>query len=184
MMPSFDALAVFIGGRYAPDTLNLTTDWQPNDGVVNTFSMSHDGVGELVAFSGTSAVGKWMQMEQLRGLDHMDITGFSLFTEVTGVYSSLAKLLASLPVDAEARSSTFSEDVHASVSSSVSSLVSARASIQTTADLEKRCESPATTYAEKYCTALLTQARESSGAALKAEKQSSTSKGCVARVRR
>ncbi|KAL4106417.1 hypothetical protein PRIC1_004468 [Phytophthora ramorum] len=67
MNPAFDALAVFIGSRYAPDTLHLTTDWQANDGVVNTISMSHDGLGELLTFTGTSEIGKWHQMEQLTG---------------------------------------------------------------------------------------------------------------------
>ncbi|KAL3667760.1 hypothetical protein V7S43_007313 [Phytophthora oleae] len=58
MNPAFDALSVVLGSRYAPDTLKLTTEWQPNDGVVNTFSMSHDGLGELVKFSGKSEIGK------------------------------------------------------------------------------------------------------------------------------
>ncbi|KAL4174395.1 hypothetical protein KRP22_006333 [Phytophthora ramorum] len=199
MNPAFDALAVFIGSRYAPDTLHLTTDWQANDGVVNTISMSHDGLGELLTFTGTSEIGKWHQMEQLTGLDHMDITGFSLFREITDIYVSLAKLLASLPIDSEARSVVFSKDVHDTVNSSISSLITARSSIRTTDDLEKLCEDSSNEYKARYCSVLLAGARERNttgtstksvpSVAIKASKNDAarptTSKtGCAARVRR
>ncbi|GMF33658.1 unnamed protein product [Phytophthora lilii] len=197
MNPAFDALSVFIGSRYAPDTLHLTTDWQPNDGVVNTISMSHDGIGELVKFSGASHIGKWVQMEQLTGLDHMDITGFSLFRQVTDIYSSLCKLLISLPVDTEARSMVFDKEVHETVTRTITSLVSARSSIQTIADLERLCEDPSTTYAANYCSVLLEKARtdnqtatitaNSSSVVAKPDYISSRSRttrtGCTARVR-
>ncbi|KAF4319417.1 hypothetical protein BBO99_00006339 [Phytophthora kernoviae] len=115
MNPAFDVLSVFLGSRYAPDKLNLTTDWQPNDGVVNTMSMSHDGLGELMPYSGLSEIGKWNQMEVLTGFDHMDVTGFSLFSKIIDIYSSLAQLLASLPVNGEARSSVYNKEVHTTV---------------------------------------------------------------------
>ncbi|RLN57711.1 hypothetical protein BBP00_00007397, partial [Phytophthora kernoviae] len=110
MNPAFDALSLFLGSRYAPDKLNLTTDWQPNDGVVNTMSMSHDGLGELMPYSGLSEIGKWNQMDELTGFDHMDVTGFSLFSKIIDIYSSLAQLLASLPVNGEARSSVYNKE--------------------------------------------------------------------------
>ncbi|KAG6617535.1 putative lipase [Phytophthora cinnamomi] len=185
MNPAFDALSVFLGSRYAPDTLHLTTDWQPNDGVVNTISMSHDGVGELVKFSGTSQIGKWVQMEQLTGLDHMDITGFSLFRGIKDIYSSLAKLVTSLPADSEARSITFNKEVHTSVNGAISSLVSARSRVQTVDDVKKLCKDSSTSYAKKYCATLLKQARKSKGTTTVANKSSNVAKaGCSARIRR
>ncbi|KAJ8521742.1 hypothetical protein ON010_g17780 [Phytophthora cinnamomi] len=56
MLPLLDPLALILGGRYAPDTLKLSTDWQPNDGVVNTISMDSDGVGPTVTYAGAVCV--------------------------------------------------------------------------------------------------------------------------------
>ncbi|KAG7396440.1 hypothetical protein PHYBOEH_002257 [Phytophthora boehmeriae] len=192
MNPAFDALSVFLGSRYAPDELNLSTDWQPNDGVVNTVSMGHDGLGELVSYSGIAEVGKWNQMDELTGFDHLDVTGFSLFSKIIDIYSSLAQLLATLPVETEARSSVYNKDVHSTVTGAISSLISDRSNIQTQEELVKICENPVNSYAENYCKMLLAQAQKNNTAPITGEVDtgipkvvrsiSTTSKtGCAAR---
>ncbi|KAF1788730.1 Alpha/Beta hydrolase fold [Phytophthora cactorum] len=89
MLLPLDPLAVFLGGRYAPDKLKLSTDWQPNDGVVNTFSMGSDGVGAAVTFAGASQLGKWNKMPLLNRLDHLAVVGITLHTQVLDLTMSL-----------------------------------------------------------------------------------------------
>ncbi|KAF1771799.1 Alpha/Beta hydrolase fold [Phytophthora cactorum] len=98
MLLPLDVLSIFLGSRYAPDTLSLTTDWQPNDGAVNTISMNQDYVGDIVEFDGSSVIGKWNQMTQLTGLDHLAVTGITLLYQIFGIYEAHAELLYSLPV--------------------------------------------------------------------------------------
>ncbi|KAF1778852.1 Alpha/Beta hydrolase fold [Phytophthora cactorum] len=97
MLLPLDVLSIFLGSRYAPDTLSLTTDWQPNDGAVNTISMNQDYVGDIVEFDGSSVIGKWNQMTQLTGLDHLAVTGITLLYQIFGIYEAHAELLYSLP---------------------------------------------------------------------------------------
>ncbi|RLN21200.1 hypothetical protein BBJ28_00023753 [Nothophytophthora sp. Chile5] len=162
MLPALDVTSIFLGSRYAPDDLGLSTDWQPNDGAVNTISMSQDYVGELVTYSGTSEIGKWNEMQQLTGLDHMAITGFTLFTEVFDIYLSHAQLLVSLPVDSSERSisSLFNELVNSTIGSAISSLISAASNVQSAADVEELCSSPADSYAESYCETMTARAKD------------------------
>ncbi|KAG7396439.1 hypothetical protein PHYBOEH_002256 [Phytophthora boehmeriae] len=128
MLLPLDVTSIFLGSRYAPDTMGLSTDWQPNDGAVNTISMSQDYVGELVSFDGTSVLGKWNEMTQLAGLP-------------TG--SSSSRRLAA------------NSTVTATLNSVITSLNTAAASIQTQGDLEALCENPINTYAENYCANML-----------------------------
>lgn len=169
MLFILDPFSVFVGGRYAVDTLGLSTDWQPNDGLVNTISQSQDLVGDLVVFDGTAQIGKWNQMEQLTGLDHLAVIGFTLLEEVYDIYEAQAQLLYSLPADsgasthralladADTTATTSPQAIlaNASVTSAISSLVSAAASIQTGDDLKSLCASTTSSLAAAYCAKML-----------------------------
>lgn len=166
MLLPLDVTSIFIGGRYTVDTLGFSTDWQPNDGVVNTVSQSQDYVGELVSFSGTSQIGKWNSMTQLSGMDHEAVTGLTLFNEVYDLYLAHVELLASLPADSSSRrlddNSTENTTANAltvlaaaSVETAISSLNTAAASVQSTSDVEALCASPSNTFAANYCANML-----------------------------
>ncbi|KAG6617193.1 putative lipase [Phytophthora cinnamomi] len=157
MLLPLDVLSIFLGSRYAPDTLGLSTDWQPNDGAVNTISMSQDYVGDLVEFDGSSEIGKWNQMTQLAGLDHLAVTGVTLLYQVLGIYEAHMELLYSLPVGSSSsrRLVTANSTVTTKLNSAISSLNTATASIQSQEDLEVLCKDPINTYAENYCATML-----------------------------
>ncbi|KAE8875978.1 hypothetical protein PF010_g16839 [Phytophthora fragariae] len=157
MLLPLDVLSIFLGSRYAPDTLGLSTDWQPNDGAVNTISMNQDYVGDLVEFDGVSEIGKWNQMTQLSGLDHLAVTGVTLLYQVLGIYEAHMELLYSLPVGSSSsrRLVTANSTVTAKLNSAIASLNMATASIQTQEDLETLYENPINTYAENYCANML-----------------------------
>ncbi|ETM46403.1 hypothetical protein L914_08690 [Phytophthora nicotianae] len=157
MLLPLDVVSIFLGSRYAPDILNLTTDWQPNDGAVNTISMNQDYVGDLVEFDGSSVIGKWNQMTQLTGLDHLAVTGITLLYQIFDIYEAHAELLYSLPVGSSSsrRLVEANTTVAAKLDSAISSLTTAAASIQTQGDLEALCENPINTYAENYCANML-----------------------------
>ncbi|KAL4106416.1 hypothetical protein PRIC1_004467 [Phytophthora ramorum] len=157
MLLPLDVLSIFLGSRYAPDTLGLTTDWQPNDGAVNTISMNQDYVGDLVEFDGSSVLGKWNQMTQLTGLDHLGVTGITLLYQVFAIYEAHAELLYSLPVDSTSRRlvAMANSTVTAKLDSAISNLNAATANLQTQGDLEALCEDPINTYAERYCVNML-----------------------------
>jgi triacylglycerol lipase len=57
MLLPLDVISVFLGSRYGPNN-GFSTDWQPNDGVVNTMSMLYDSTGKAVSYSGSSQLGK------------------------------------------------------------------------------------------------------------------------------
>lgn len=154
MLVPLDPLAVFLGGRYAPDTLKLSTDWQPNDGVVNTISMSTDGAGTAVTFAGSSQVGKWNTMPQLNRLDHLAVTGITLHTQVLDLYVAHAKLLASLPTTSSRRLADSTAAVE-KLDAAILSLTAAATSVETKSDLESLCKSPKNAYAQSYCTHML-----------------------------
>jgi triacylglycerol lipase len=157
MLLPLDVLSIFLGSRYAPDTLGLTTDWQPNDGAVNTISMNQDYVGELVEFEGSSEIGKWNHMTQLAGLDHLGVTGITLLYQILDIYEAHMQLLYSLPVGSSSsrRLVAANSTVTAKLDSAISSLNAATASLQTQGDLEALCEDPVNTYAENYCANML-----------------------------
>ncbi|KAL3667759.1 hypothetical protein V7S43_007312 [Phytophthora oleae] len=157
MLLPLDVLSIFLGSRCAPDTLGLTTDWQPNDGAVNTISMNQDYVGDLVEFDGSSVIGKWNQMTQLTGLDHLAVTGITLLYQVLSIYEAHAALLYSLPVGSSSsrRLVSANSTITAKLDTAISSLTTAAASIQTEGDLEALCEDPINTYAENYCANML-----------------------------
>ncbi|RLN86128.1 hypothetical protein BBJ28_00005153 [Nothophytophthora sp. Chile5] len=156
MLLPLDVTSIFLGSRYAPDDDGLTTDWQPNDGAVNTVSMSQDFVGDLVEFDGTSVIGKWNQMTQLTGLDHLAVTGITLLYEILDLYEAHMALLYSLPTDtSSSRRLTANSTVTAKLDTAITSLNNATANLQTQSDLEALCENPINTYAENYCANML-----------------------------
>ncbi len=92
--------------KKSPDgTRAFDASWWPNDGVVNTRSMSGPTLGStdriLQAGSGPGSgalqPGVWHYMGELRGWDHLDIIGQLSRLDYRDFYLSLAKLLASLP---------------------------------------------------------------------------------------
>uniref|UniRef100_M4BJ57 Lipase-like C-terminal domain-containing protein n=1 Tax=Hyaloperonospora arabidopsidis (strain Emoy2) TaxID=559515 RepID=M4BJ57_HYAAE len=148
--------AVFLGGRYAPDKLKLPTEWQPNDGLVNSISMASDGIGGVVAFTGSSQLGKWNVLPQIDRLDHLGILGNTIHTQVLDLYEGHAALLASLPTTSNSRrlrdDSTLAV---AKLDKAIQELSAAMASVETKGDLEALCKSPKNAYAQSYCETLL-----------------------------
>ncbi|KAE8967664.1 hypothetical protein PR002_g27990, partial [Phytophthora rubi] len=49
MFLPLDVFSVFLGSRYGPKN-GFSTDWQPNDGLVNTISMASDSTGKTVSY--------------------------------------------------------------------------------------------------------------------------------------
>ncbi|KAE9320880.1 hypothetical protein PF008_g17935 [Phytophthora fragariae] len=158
MLLPLDPLAVFLGGRYAPDKLKLSTDWQPNDGVVNTISMGSDGVGAAVTFAGSSLIGKWNKMPQLNRLDHLAVVGVTLHTQVLDLYEGHAALLAALPKRSSSRRLADSTAAVAKLDTAIVELTAATTSVETKSDLESLCQDPKNSYAESYCTKMLESA--------------------------
>ncbi|KAE9223148.1 hypothetical protein PF002_g15055 [Phytophthora fragariae] len=119
--------------------------------------MNQDYVGDLVEFDGVSEIGKWNQMTQLSGLDHLAVTGVTLLYQVLGIYEAHMELLYSLPVGSSSsrRLVTANSTVTAKLNSAIASLNMATASIQTQEDLETLYENPINTYAENYCANML-----------------------------
>ncbi|RLN86122.1 hypothetical protein BBJ28_00005154 [Nothophytophthora sp. Chile5] len=156
MLLPLDPLAVFLGSRYAPNH-GFSTDWQPNDGVVNTISMSHDGLGSLVTFAGSSKIGKWNKMPQLNRLDHLAVTGITLHTQVLELYSGHAELLVSLPASSSSSRRELADSTAAveKLDAAIISLAAAATSVETKSDLEALCVSPKNSYAKNYCTNML-----------------------------
>ncbi|CAI5705510.1 unnamed protein product [Peronospora farinosa] len=155
MLLPLKPLAVFLGGRYAPDRLKLSTDWQPNDGAVNTISMGSDGVASVTKFTGISHFGTWNQMPQLNRLDHLAIVGVTLHTQVLNVYEGHAALLAALPINASSRRLQDSTVAAAQLETAISDLVEASTSVQVKEDLEVLCQEPKNSYALSYCNTML-----------------------------
>ncbi|KAG3093611.1 hypothetical protein PI125_g16776 [Phytophthora idaei] len=155
MLHPLDPLAVFLGGRYAPDKLKLSTDWQPNDGVVNTFSMGSDGVGAAVTFAGASQLGKWNKMPLLNRLDHLAVVGITLHTQVLDLYEGHAALLYALPASSSSRRLADAPAAVAKLDTAIVELTAATTSVETKSDLESLCQSPKNSYAQSYCTKML-----------------------------
>ncbi|GAB9471582.1 hypothetical protein Gpo141_00008788 [Globisporangium polare] len=168
MLATFQPIGSFLGSRWTPDN-GYGTSWQANDGVVPVESQYRDFTGSLVAYKGTSYIGKWNQMPLVDNMDHVAIVGITLHTQVKDLYFAHAKLLASLPVATTASvSSLDSVDATASaeeaavasfsVATALSNLNSAAASVKSKSDIEKLCASPANEFAKSYCDTLLNAA--------------------------
>jgi triacylglycerol lipase len=79
--------------------------WWPNDGVVNTISMSGPKLGSSdhivhtgkTPANGPLEAGVWHFMGVLTGWDHLDIVGQQTRLDYRAFYLGLAELLASLP---------------------------------------------------------------------------------------
>jgi len=169
MLPVFDPVAIFIGGRYAPDTLKLSESWQANDGVVPTISMLKDSVGSSVTYSGSSVVGKWNQMTQLTNMDHVSVIGVTLLTEILDLYVAHASLLYSLPVTSRRRLEEEGAEAHEAVAAStldtaIAALNTKSAAIKTASDFETLCSSASVasnTFAQSYCATMIANAESS-----------------------
>ncbi|KAF4039682.1 hypothetical protein GN244_ATG08207 [Phytophthora infestans] len=155
MLLPLDPLAVFIGGRYAPDRLKLSADWQPNDGVVPAISMGSDGVGAAVTFAGASQLGKWNKMPQLNRLDHLAVVGITLHTQVLDLYEGHAALLYALPTSSSSRRLADAPAAVAKLDTAIIELTAATTSVETKSDLESLCQNPKNSYAQSYCTKML-----------------------------
>ncbi|GMF59685.1 unnamed protein product [Phytophthora fragariaefolia] len=157
MFPILDVFSVFLGSRYGPKN-GFSTDWQPNDGLVNTISMASDSTGKTVSYSGSSLVGQWNIMAQLKNMDHTSVMGITLLTQVIDLYSAHTKLLWSLPVTSSRRlgDSTVSGDSAAiNVTAAILSLNAAASNITNTENLKSLCAKPANKFSETYCANLL-----------------------------
>ncbi|RLN86125.1 hypothetical protein BBJ28_00005157 [Nothophytophthora sp. Chile5] len=159
MSPALDVISIFLGSRYGPNN-GFSTDWQPNDGVVNTISMISDSTGKVVPWTGSSNVGKWNQMPQLSNMDHTTVVGMTLVTQVYGLYTAHAELLQSLPASSSRRALTDStsdkmDNAVANLDAAILALLTATTSIQTKSDLEALCASPTDVYATTYCANML-----------------------------
>ena len=149
-------LATFLGGRYAPDVLKLPTEWQPNDGVVNSISMASDGIGSVAAFTGSSQLGKWNLLPQLNRLDHLGVIGITLHAQILKLYEGHAALLASLPPTSGARRlQSDSIEARVKLDTAIEELSAVTARVGTKTDLEALCQDPKNTYALTYCTKIL-----------------------------
>ncbi|KAL4158847.1 hypothetical protein PRNP1_004621 [Phytophthora ramorum] len=135
MLLPLDVFAVFLGSRYGPNH-GFSTDWQPNDGLVDTISMISDSTGKVVSYSGSSQIGQWNQMTQLSNMDHVSVMGITLLTQVLELYSAHAKLLLSLPVSSSRRQLT--DGATDAVSAAITSLNVAASSVKTPGNLKKR----------------------------------------------
>uniref|UniRef100_K3WFI2 Lipase-like C-terminal domain-containing protein n=1 Tax=Globisporangium ultimum (strain ATCC 200006 / CBS 805.95 / DAOM BR144) TaxID=431595 RepID=K3WFI2_GLOUD len=166
MILPLQPIGAFIGSRYAPN-IGLSTDWQENDGVVPTLSMTKDSKGQLVTFNGNSQKGKWNFMRQLNKLDHLAVIGVTLHTQVKGIYSAHAAVLRSLPADGSAVASINSVTtesattdsaavltatmLNAQVEAAFSALMAATDKLNSTEDLKALCANPINEYAASYC---------------------------------
>lgn len=168
MLPTFQSIGTSLGSRWTLDN-GYGTSWQANDGVVPVASQYRDFTGSLIAYKGTSYIGKWNQMPLLDNMDHVSIVGITLHTQVKDLYFAHAKLLASLPVTSSTttastttRPSIDSVEPAAaasfSVATALSNLNSAAASVKSKSDIEKLCASPANEFAKSYCDTLVNAA--------------------------
>ena len=83
----------------------LNESWWPNDGVVNSLSMSGPKIGSrdhIVNVEKDQPMpvfqpGKWHFMGLLQGWDHLDVIGQQTMLDYREFYLRLGKLLAELP---------------------------------------------------------------------------------------
>lgn len=101
MFLPFQATGTFLGSKYALKN-GFTRDWQANDGVVNTVSMTHDGRAQVVEGGGESRSGRWHHLGLFKTLDHGAIIGFKLFNDVFGIFKTHARFLYDLPAPHQA----------------------------------------------------------------------------------
>lgn len=77
--------------------LGYSRDWQPNDGLVPTISMSFDGRSKVVNGITTSIPGQWHHVAAFTKMDHGAIIGLKLSRDVFDFYSAQCKFLWDLP---------------------------------------------------------------------------------------
>ncbi|RLN02778.1 hypothetical protein BBJ28_00023428 [Nothophytophthora sp. Chile5] len=158
MLLPLDVISIFLGSRYGPDN-GFSTDWQPNDGVVNTISMKYDSTGKVVSYSGSSQLGKWNQMSQLSNMDHTSVMGITLLTQVLDLYSAHAAVLQGLPASSSRRALTESaaigDKAGAKLDAAIVSLTAAASKVKTKTNFEELCANTAGAYTEAYCTNML-----------------------------
>lgn len=105
LMSTSLAIGEYLDPEPGPGLPAFDQFWWPNDGVVNTLSMSGPRIGstdhiinmsEGQAWAGFMP-GVWYFMGVLQGWDHLDIIGQQTRLDVRSFYLQLAALLASLP---------------------------------------------------------------------------------------
>ncbi|KAG7376280.1 hypothetical protein PHYPSEUDO_013844 [Phytophthora pseudosyringae] len=154
MLLPLDIFSVFLGGQYGPNN-GFSTDWQPNDGLVNSISMVHDATGKTLAYTGSSQIGKWNTMTQLSNLDHVAVMGVTLLTQVLELYEVHAKLLLSLPVSSSRKQLRETDPAAGQITLAIASLNAASSSVKKPEQLKSLCASPGNRFADAYCTNLL-----------------------------
>ncbi|DBA02293.1 TPA: hypothetical protein N0F65_006168, partial [Lagenidium giganteum] len=100
MLAPLQPLSTFLGSTYALKR-GFSSEWQANDGVVNTISMRYDGKAPVVEGVQESKTGRWHHLPTLTTLDHEAVVGMKPFNDVYGIYQTHAKLLKDLPAGAE-----------------------------------------------------------------------------------
>src|SRR5581483_5090021 len=94
-------LAAFIGSHTKNRAGHVPIDptWWPNDGLVNTNSMTGPTVNAtdvIVPFNGVVERGRWHVLDVLNAVDHTQVIGLGS-RDVRPLYRNLAAFLASLP---------------------------------------------------------------------------------------
>lgn len=154
MFLPLDVFSVFLGSRYGSNN-GFSTDWQPNDGLVNTISMAYDSTGKTLKYSGSSQIGTWNIMAQLSNMDHTSVMGITLLTQVLDLYSAHAKLLWGLPETSSRRLTDSGDDEAATVTGAILALNAAASRMKSSENLQSLCSNKANSFAEAYCNNLL-----------------------------
>ncbi|DAZ93252.1 TPA: hypothetical protein N0F65_012345 [Lagenidium giganteum] len=102
MILPFQPTATFLGSTYALKR-GFSSEWQANDGIVNTISMKYDGKAPVVECGALSQTGRWHHLATFTTLDHGAIVGFKPLHDVYDVYSTHAKFLQDLPAQGSER---------------------------------------------------------------------------------
>ena len=156
MLIPLQPLAVFLGGSFATDN-GFSDQWQVNDGVVNTVSMTSDGRTQAVQFSGQSSLGQWHHMGEFDQMDHEAIVGVKLVRDAFFVYERHAALLRNLPTaETNARRLQLGETpVHTAPEEITSGLQRALEEVNKMvvddASIQKFCAETQVEAAQRYC---------------------------------
>ena len=99
MLLPFQPLASFVGGVYTSLIRKLPTWWQPNDGVVNTYSMQGSDDSVVHFLGNVLRPQVWNHMPLLDRIDHGSVLGFTMQKDVVDIYRNHAALLRALSTD-------------------------------------------------------------------------------------
>jgi triacylglycerol lipase len=98
-------LGRYVNKQPGPGLPAFDQSWWPNDGVVNSISMSGPKIGAIdhiinidpSQVATTFRPGIWHFMGELKGWDHLDVVGQQTRLDSRDFYLALARMLASLP---------------------------------------------------------------------------------------